>query len=483
MDNRKLSTSQTIFVYPFTFRFVLINQVFDRLIENGLWQLEPCSSELERRSLYFLPYIRSFLFPFTHWPEERMQKARETQEMKNGRGLVKLLEKEKCIRLQLDMEKSGFQRGRTRKGGQEASFEIKQVKLLLFPVGIGLLIFDTVLNEECLLEKLLFFNASFRLLLPLYPGDSLPCLKFAKDLSPGVKTTTKEMVNYLLAGFQDAGYGEKGSLASPYDKCLLVYTYAPLKECSQSLDDEQDKKVFYALRVFEKSLSAVFPLFCSPEKDNNREYQRWSNSKYGFSKDGGVVLADGNDSFVDDCTKLPRHFATMYLDLFLLVVYQRVALLEFSRRLSEVNQLLENGKLVDELRRDILNFTNWAWFSQVTNSEQGVDIWKRWRKVMEVEVLYKEVQAQLQELDEYIQARRSTLINFKIALITLLTVPATVIFSFLGANFADFEISYHASTWKYLLSFAYVLIILIVFWPNTFIKKPIKKLAVKFLRR
>ena len=306
MDDRKLSTSQTIFVYPFTFRFALINQVFERLIKKGLWQLELGGSELERRSLYFLPYIRSFLFPFTHWPEEHVQKAREKQEMKNGRELLKLLEEEKCIRLQLDMEKSGFQRGRIRKDGQEASFKIEQVKLLLFPVGIGLLIFDTVLNEECLLEKLLFFNAGFRLLLPLYPGDSLPCLEFAKDLSPDVKTTAS-MVDYLLAEFQNAGYGENGSITTPYDKCMLTYAYAPFKECSQPLDGDQEKKVFYALRIFEKSLSAVLPLFCSPEENNSREYQRWANSKYGFSKDGGVVLADGNNLFVADCTKLQQH--------------------------------------------------------------------------------------------------------------------------------------------------------------------------------
>ncbi|HUV14126.1 MAG TPA: hypothetical protein VMY18_10805 [Acidobacteriota bacterium] len=64
------------------------------------------------------------------------------------------------------------------------------------------------------------------------------------------------------------------------------------------------------------------------------------------------------------------------------------------------------GKARD-LRREILNFTNHAWFERVTFEVQGHEMYCAWREALEVEGLFKEVQRELEETDDWLRAERA----------------------------------------------------------------------------
>jgi hypothetical protein len=46
-----------------------------------------------------------------------------------------------------------------------------------------------------------------------------------------------------------------------------------------------------------------------------------------------------------------------------------------------------------------------CWFSQITNRERGLVLWKKWQQTFETHTLFQEVNDQSAELDAYLHAR------------------------------------------------------------------------------
>src|SRR5262249_44988301 len=88
---------------------------------------------------------------------------------------------------------------------------------------------------------------------------------------------------------------------------------------------------------------------------------------------------------------------------------QRVTLLTLFERLSDIRALTTEGHQgrarLRRLRKDLLRFKNQCWFSQITNRERGLVLWRRWQATFEVETLLDEVNEQSEELESYLQSR------------------------------------------------------------------------------
>src|SRR3954452_11857720 len=103
------------------------------------------------------------------------------------------------------------------------------------------------------------------------------------------------------------------------------------------------------------------------------------------------------------------YHGTYYFDIFLLAALQRVTLLALFDRFADIQKLITGSaasiQLLRRVRRDLLLFKNQCWFSQITNRERGLVLWKRWQKTLETRALFKEVNEQSAELDSYLQGR------------------------------------------------------------------------------
>ena len=80
-------------------------------------------------------------------------------------------------------------------------------------------------------------------------------------------------------------------------------------------------------------------------------------------------------------------------------------------------------------------FKNQCWFSQITNREKGLQLWKKWQMVLETRALFKEVNEQSEELNTYLQARYRERIEWLVRLGSLLAAsmpPILGMHTFLG---------------------------------------------------
>lgn len=163
-----------------------------------------------------------------------------------------------------------------------------------------------------------------------------------------------------------------------------------------------------------------------------RTYHRWEEwgTYYGFNYHSGALLAPpllGNP--------LWKHFRQMYFDMVLLLFYLRVVLFRFSTELFEISAAARNGTLGDseqiedwskkfqDLRWQFMLFTNLYQFPLISNQQQGVEMYGLARKYMDVDELYKEVQQEIHNSQEYLQQVQQ---QEQTQLTTLLTVVATV---------------------------------------------------------
>jgi hypothetical protein len=287
---------------------------------------------------------------------------------------------------------------------------ITHIELACFEPGICFLIMKTHIDKEGELytNDILDFNYKFRTLNPKYlkkkksEGIVLQNVEFAcaEDLS--------SFISNMLYGFEDV---EKENI---YFDRLFTYSYLCLdyKEWNDERNLDEILNVFYKFQyVLPGDYGSTFDPDFKGVKENT--YTRWKYSIYGFSRESGVVFSSEREEF--NIVKLSKYYETMYFYIFLLAFYQRVSLILFSEELMS-----GGGKNIERLKERLTKFTHFSWFSQITNSEQGMDIWKKWQKAFDLPQLFDEVQKEYSEYYSYLAARGQERIN--LILIVIYTV-------------------------------------------------------------
>ena len=160
------------------------------------------------------------------------------------------------------------------------------------------------------------------------------------------------------------------------------------------------------------------------EWTKERTYKRWlsSGTWYGYSYHSGAMLASDLEE-----PPLWYHFGHLYFDQILLLIYLRVTLFAFSRRLtlcSQANDYTILRKRFSPLRGAFAQFTNLYQFPLISNQQQGVEMYAVARQSMDIDRLFKEVQEEITSTHEYLEMRAT-------ARLTTLGV----ILAFIGAFF------------------------------------------------
>ena len=119
--------------------------------------------------------------------------------------------------------------------------------------------------------------------------------------------------------------------------------------------------------------------------------------------------------------------------IFLLVLHQRYALLNFSKELSEIG-VKSKEKKIARLRDILYEFMIQGWFSQITDDEDGLKKYKKWSNVFETETLYEEVIQQVSTIADYENAKKEKDFNFRFTVISFIFLIITGISGFFGMN-------------------------------------------------
>jgi hypothetical protein len=393
-----------LFVLPFALPETEGNTA-RRVAESGRWRQRRFSAtdpDDVDRTEYFLPYIRRFLFPSLYEPPGAKRDAQAEPTCRQfAFDLARLGAGPKGLELTLRC------RDARKKSTIEQRLRLTDVELILFSFRVGFL----VLRVECTDPGATFFDqmdvvAYLRLIAPLYRGFEMPQL----DAGPA-RYGVPQLLASLLAEFGAATPGPPETLPADtplpvrpiYDDRMMVYTFSCLDRETCLADPVRSQALLQRTAVipFDRESSSL------PQHEQVGQ-DAWLRARWqGFSKDGGSLVVFNTDAFQEQYAGL--YHGTYYFDIFLLATLQRVTLLTLFERLADIQGLTRGGgasrRLLRRVRRDLLLFKNQCWFSQITNRERGLVLWKKWQKTLETRALFKEVNEQSAELDTYLQTR------------------------------------------------------------------------------
>ncbi|MGF1582249.1 MAG: hypothetical protein ACFCD0_23235 [Gemmataceae bacterium] len=403
-------------VLPFSFVDTALNDVLLRLERSPRWQEETFDGDDEDtvdRIDYFLPYIRQFLFP----------KARRLVGTYIERGMTNETNENNPVTPCSHWKFNLAQLGELEKGRLPFQFDcvdnrktvsyswsmyLEDARLIVFGYRVGFL----VLRFRCAEPKATLFDQmnSLNYLRPISP--------LYRDFEMGVltideaKVVMPQLLAYFLADFRSAFVPKHPSAISlptslpvqpTYDDRMMVHTFSCVnKETSLENNDQAEKLLNRATVVhFDPPTSPDHP-----EPGENPKKAWFRERRQGFSKEGTCLVVFDSDKYHEHF--LGGYHATYYFDVFLLATLQRVTLLMLYGQLSKISSLTtgaKNRRTLRRILRDLLLFKNQCCFSQITNRERGLVLWRRWQDVFENRTLLKEVNDQAAELHTYLQGR------------------------------------------------------------------------------
>ena len=398
----RLVDHYTLFVLPFSFAGSASDPV-ERLAGSDRWLERRFSLDNEAdvdRTEYFLPYVKRFLFP-------SLQPERSPGEPT-------------CRHFQFDLARLGALEGgrlplslhctdTRKKLSLDHKIGLESAGLVVFHYRVGFLVLR-FRNRD---EGATYFdqmNAAvyLRAIAPLYRGFEMPTLSAGATRFP-----TTQLLPYLLAEFDGDRAVPSGPAQVPektrlpvtpiYDDRMMVYSFSCLDKNTCVPSPERCKSLLERFAIVDFT-ETTRPTAEEPADD----LDSWTRGRWqGFSKEGGGLAVFDTDRYHERF--LGDYNASYYFDIFLLATLQRVTLLSLFERLSDIPSLTTHGSesrhLMRRVRRDVLLFKNQCWFSQITNRERGLQLWKKWQETFENKALLEEVNEQSEELDEYLQAR------------------------------------------------------------------------------
>jgi hypothetical protein len=134
---------------------------------------------------------------------------------------------------------------------------------------------------------------------------------------------------------------------------------------------------------------------------NTNLYKRWAHygNLYGYTRYSSVYL--GYEAFFKE--EVFKQFNSMYYQLALLSLFYRVTLLDFSKRIvGATNSLIKKRNRCDfkKLRKEFVRFHNVYWFKEITNQDQGIEIFDLYRNALEFDKIYEQVKDEIERAND-----------------------------------------------------------------------------------
>lgn len=417
--NLLIDKHYTYFVHP-----IIINesrdQLMTRLVHTTEWNLAVCPTPSKvKEEHYFLPYVRNIIYPTWKWNEEQKQ------------SYLSIADKERIKTLKDFHSVKFIQHSDDRISYQELTAAIFEIELLFLSLDTAFIIFKTEIEGDVNLVQLLKYNSNVR---------SIETIPQQSEGRSEVMITHRQQMQ--LYGFRDyinqiyKSIGIYGKVQEIYDQFMFVYNYTAV-EFNSFPEHEKQLLLLRCLQAVDEIDEYDEPLEL-PQTQYYQESLRWI---YGFSKTSGILLhfLKDKDKYNHKDKTLQNYFQKVYMKIFLFVFFQRITLLNYTYKLANTSHLLSNRRVINRLRRKILTFTNTYKFSQISNLQTGIMIWKKWSEILEVDTIYTQVQSELTEFDEYVSKITHDKHDLLINIISMFFLPITVISGIMGMNIFEFK--------------------------------------------
>lgn len=168
-------------------------------------------------------------------------------------------------------------------------------------------------------------------------------------------------------------------------------------------------------------------------------YTRWNNcgTLYGISRYSFVIVVDEKDFALD---VLFKHFNNMYYEMSLLALIERASILRISDEASKITALDEDEALknIKKLQRYYIEFINDLYFREVTAQEQGIELFNKLVKMMEIERDVKRLGDEIEQIQKYTSMISNERISMLLRMITyvgLIFTACTFVINVFGNKF------------------------------------------------
>lgn len=415
----------THFIYPFVVEEKNHNNFLTSILKQEKdWTLYVHNYETDKESYdFFLPYMKRFLFPTLFWTSQYEKQFKAMSLNKKVYNVSKL----SCVTFEYQL--SNIKNGTIANGRHfdTINFDISSIKLIVFKGGICFLDIKTEieeLEEYIDFNTLLDFNYSFRKLTPRGISDLSNMSKMRARNIDKIENIAI-FIKSIISGFET-----KDVEKIYYDK-MFTYSYACVDDWKNEKDFDKIKNDFLKFQyVMNSKSSAIFNKDCKRLNDNM--YSRWQYSMFGFSKESGVVLVSDKEKY--NITRMPYNFEKKYMYMLLLAFYQRIMLINFSQDLAK-----KDKSMARSLTNRFTKFTHFSWFSQITNSEHGMDIWENWIEAFKLKELFDEVHKEYLEYYDFVRASGQDRLN----IVLMLTYVVNIMFSGISLFYSIFNFREH----------------------------------------
>ncbi len=165
-------------------------------------------------------------------------------------------------------------------------------------------------------------------------------------------------------------------------------------------------------------------------------YMRWSGlgGLTGISRYSMVAITNAD--------YIMRHYVTIYSRMFELAIVQRATILRFSGEVTKVSNLKEGAQRdlserINSLYKEYIRYINQMHFRSVTAQDQGTELYQIMFKEFRCEAMSKELDAEINELYQYVSLRiekKRSENGERLNLLAAIFLPATLFTGLFGMN-------------------------------------------------
>lgn len=364
-------------------------------------------------------------------------------------------------------EKSFMEYYRLRKNGKELPYG-KSMQVLInccdkgfYIADLGMYIFKDskigilsvcVENEGCSLKDAMEFNQLFRI---IYISDTqqISDLKVGVTRIYGTITIEGIMDNFTNTFtneqhlFIDSDEPLPESITSIVDRLIpfkykeqyspilddrmVLHTLFCLGESLKNEFKDETYKHLFSRILFVDSCDAGYAYNETFMREMLKEhlYERWTHygTMHGFCRYADATVMFGRFDVLEN------NFEKVYYMMSILALYYRCALIDFAEQSSiatrqlvkedELNDNKLNGnnkKRIRDLRKRFIEFSNVWYFKEVTNQDQGIEMFEMHRKAYELDVLFDRVKEDIDRIDEFIRIEQGERLNFWLIVIAVI---------------------------------------------------------------
>jgi hypothetical protein len=333
---------------------------------------------------------------------------------------------------------------------KEIPFQLTDVQLSLFRVGVGFLTVSAKPKSQAIADWLDFLH-SFRFIRgqrgvglrmerrtgkdqvsPFFPQPA-----GGTEKHPDGKGHFAEIVSAILSTANIEGDPQNADWWQEVFVPGQLIPFATLYVDGQDMSERDIAELLYRVRNFFPSERIIQPAPEDLRLDHPSLLAYADRMWFIFSLEGGAFVAINAPETDFFRRELPIHLRREYFLLFLLTLHQRFTLMSLSQQVSEHwlrDDERERIQTFERIRDTLLEFTARGYFSQAMQRVHHHRVYQRWQETFQLERIYREVSDEVREMHGFLQMRQSQKLEERLNFLTFVFGIPALLFGFLSIN-------------------------------------------------